>query len=534
MAVSARRVIAALVRSQFQVWVNTALRNAGVGASTFAAVVVAAIVGSVGFSVFVTCFAAAFGSAELVLAGDGSVPGLLLTGCGVGGAWFSVISGDSSALEWSALRRFPLKGWWLFVGEAVASVTAPVMLFTVVGELGVLFGLGLRVPSLWPLASVAVVVTFLVQVALRLFFGATAQAALRLSRFAVLAVLTVLMVAFFRWFDGLNLGAVTPAAFDANLENDVADAVDVSRLVFGALPASRFFEAPTRTGLAAWWAALGPLLVALAVVVLAVRLSRREAAAHETATDGRPETLWSFRSPVWGIAKLQLLTLWRSDVGRVALFSPLFALFPMSMAARFLVRLAGAGQVPSFVHASLWVVGSLSSTSVVMNQFGLDRGAIKALMLLPLRPVDLVRGKALGFLLFEFAQVLAVVPLARWVLHADLASILAGLLTATTLFLVQLTFGQWASVTWPRPISSKGLRTPPGSLLSIMLSLLVSGLAIGPLMAIWVVVAQVWPVAVLPALLALAVLSAAVQWRLSFECARWLTMRRERLVEALS
>ncbi len=532
MAVSGLQVVRALVASQTQVWLNTGFRNVGLAGSTLAVLLAVGVFGSVTLLLVAVCSGIGYSSANAVAEGDASVPGAVLTFSAFLGAFASVVTGDAHAFDWSRLRRFPLRSGWLFVAELLAGLAHPVMLVFVAAQAGLALGLYSGVRLLGPVAMLALTMSLVVQISLRLVMGSVVERLVHHSRRVVVVALIAGTALTWRFLGGLEQ-KLTPDELAQRLI-DTSQSVEVTFRVFAeSLPASLLLKSVSLHGWARFSALALPASGVAALVLLSIILAMREGGETSGQSDGRPERLWSFRTPVLGLARLQWLTLWRSDFGRMTLMVPVFALWPFIALARVASSLAFTGSLDRWATISIWVMGALSSTNVLMNQFGLDRTAVKGLFLLPISDVQIVRGKALGYTWFQALQLVPIFVLSKLVMHASWSVSLGGLCIASILFLVQLTFGQFTSVAWPRPLPRKGLRAPPGSLASVMASLVVNAVALVPLMAVWVVLGSLRPQWVLPVLVVLLGVAIAVQWRLSHEAGRWLAQRRERVVEAL-
>lgn len=532
MALSAFRVVRAVAASQAQTWLNTSFRNAGLGASTLSIIFISAAL------LTFTSSLAGMGGLISFLAmkqGEVRVVGLGFTMIPLMGAFMSAVTGDASGFDWPSLRRFPTTLRWLYLAELATAFAHPMMLIFVVTQLAMALGALLASPASAPYLVLTLAAGLSAQVTLRLLMGAFMQQVIANSRRLLMGLLLLCTVLGWRWLSKAESAISLPALAESFERLGEAGSTYLE-LLAESLPPTAMLLAQSRTGWSWFFSLAGPLLMIAALGVLAVRFAAREGQGGGSVSDGKPERLWSFRNRVVGLARLQWLTLWRSDLGRAALLTPLFALWPFVLLAR------GAGAVvaklpidaASFMSLSIWVVGSLSSTNLLMNQFGLDRGAVRALFLMPVTSVELIRGKALGYGVFQALQMLPVLLVARFAMHSSWRLTIAGVLVAFILFLVQLTVGQWTSVVWPRAIPHKGLRQPPGSLVSISLTLFVSAASMLPLSAVWVVTSALWPVGLVPVLLLLAVIAVVVQLFGAKQAARVLTMRRERLIESLS
>jgi hypothetical protein len=293
------------------------------------------------------------------------------------------------------------------------------------------------------------------------------------------------------------------------------------------LPAS--VQAAGNLGSASGLASLfAPTLVPVLLLWLTYRLAFREATPVSRRRSG-VERLWSFSSPIFGLARLQVTAVLASEIGRFTAVMPVVWVVPvLVMRSRLSSVMSGDG-----LFFAVWAMTPTMLLNLVLNQFGADRGAVKALMLLPVGERELLRGKALGMAAFMVANGLALTPLTYFVARPSLSSLPHGPLVAIAVFLVQLSIGQFASVLWPRPLPRKGLRQPPGGLIVGLVSLAtVLGMLV-PLALLWWALSAS-PQALTAMLAALCVLLFGVFVATSRLAEQFLAARRERVVETLS
>jgi hypothetical protein len=176
---------------------------------------------------------------------------------------------------------------------------------------------------------------------------------------------------------------------------------------------------------------------------------------------------------------------------------------------------------------------SMVGNNFVLNQFGLDRHGIKALLLLPLTARHLLLGKVLGMALHQGIQALLLCLLLATLGGVTPAALVAGAFLLGSIFLAQCSVGQWTSAWSPRPMAMDSLQNKGMSFAVGMLSLAASGLwtgLFGGLYALTTWLAPGWLVAVM-ALAFLLTLAAHLAILPAAEA--FLDRRREVLVERL-
>jgi hypothetical protein len=183
------------------------------------------------------------------------------------------------------------------------------------------------------------------------------------------------------------------------------------------------------------------------------------------ARSRRAERLWSFRSPVAALARVFQGLVLGSREGRVALFLPLVVSVCLALsivAVSEAQSRVGRGPLPwplgvvSF-WSSLPLVGIFMAFLPVMdelwlNQFGLDGPAIRTLLLLPVRPEQILLGRTLGMLRIQVLKAaLGVGPLLILCRPAP-AEVAWGLCASGTAFLVVAACGHLVSARLPRRV----------------------------------------------------------------------------------
>jgi hypothetical protein len=183
------------------------------------------------------------------------------------------------------------------------------------------------------------------------------------------------------------------------------------------------------------------------------------------ARSRRSERLWSHRSPVAALARVFQGLVLGSREGRVALFLPLVvsACLALSILAtsELQARVATRPSPWPLAMVELWaglpLVGIFLAFLPTMdelwvNQFGLDGPAIRTLLLLPVRPDQILLGRTLGVLRILAVKVaLGLGPL-LYLCRPALAEIAWGVAAAGTVFLVTAACGHLVSARLPRRV----------------------------------------------------------------------------------
>lgn len=519
MAVSLGRAVRALVETHVRSTFNRTLRDAGLAVTIVAMVTLALLV--VAFLVPLGAVAWYFGDRFGLAPDTLGYVGAVFTVVPIFACVASMIAGDVQAIDHEKLKPYPVPPRALFVAETLASFTHPLMFGAVVVQLA--FAAGLAHSVRRGEGSAVIAVTLLTSL---VFQGALqsllATIAARFIRRAQVLLILSMMVA----------PAIGALMLDRPESHVTADTL-VRNVNLLALvpPALQLGAAVPGTPLFLRVAQLlGPLVAAALLGWLAARVASREVAPR-TASKVGPERPWTFRHPVVGVARLQVATLFDTELGRFALFLPLFWLVPMMILRG---TPAGTPIAKELTTLFVWVLLPTTMSGFTMNQFGLDRGAVKALFLLPIDERDLLRGKSLGIAAVCFAQSVLVALLVVFFMRPSWPYALAGPLTSTALLFVHLTVGQYLSVLWPRPIQRRGLKQPNAGALAALVLIGVLFGTVGPVIVTWWLVGRAAP-ALLPAVMALAALAAfGLNLAFSSLAARLVVLRRERLVETLS
>lgn len=458
------------------------------------------------------------------LALGGLLSALVLLGGVAGG-----LTGGTRVLALEATRAFPVRPRTLFAAELLAGLGDPMPLLMSATLLGLLLGVGLAHPVLLPLALLLGAAHILAMLLVQ--FLVTTLAAALARRLRVGLVLLGLGL----WLATLAPTLATGSGAPRKGDLEVLAALGRSLRSLAAWTPGGQACLGLQAGVqGAWLQALlhqvYPLAVVAALGWLGVRALAREAgpARAGAETSRRAARLWSFRSPVQGLGRLQLQSLLGSQLGRFAFLIPLIAVV--------LVK-GPLGRLKGQEHWAL-PVGlaylALAASQLQLNQFGLDGPGVKALLLLPVRGRDLLAGKALGLAVHQGLQVLLLVVGAAFLFPVSPGAVVGTLGLGACFFLVQTGAGHLLSVVFPRPIPRQSLKNNTMPFLVVMAGMgltMACGTVFG---GIYALLAWRWPALLGPGmvLLAGATFLAYRAWLLPAAGA-FLEARRERLVEHL-
>jgi hypothetical protein len=456
-----------------------------------------------------------------------AVCGLLLFGMSYfGGAMAGTVSG-AKHLTWEAYRTYPVRLRSIFTAELVASAAdlMPIIVGTSTFALSV--GLALANAKVIPLLPLVLIEGVTAALVVQLLVGAFAERVVRRLR-VVLAALALLLAV------GILLGmmASAPAADDSvsvllSAMTRLRAPLERAAVLLPTTWTARSLSALAQGRVvAACVDHLVPLAAIACIAFVAARLLETE---QTTATDddGPSERLWSFRTAVAGVARLQLATVLDSRVGRFGLVFPLVVVV--------LVR----GPLTALVGRAPWAVPgafiyvALLGTQFQLNQFGLDAHGTKTLLLLPIEERDIWRGKARGLLAYQSMQAVSLAVFLTIMHRPSIVELASGVLVFFAMVALQNSVGRATSVLTPRMLPRKRVQsnaTPSGLVLvALALSLGVGG-TVGTVFALLAKQAPAWrPVAAATLL----VVTAGMQRALMPSAARLLRRRKETLLAAL-
>ncbi len=478
MAVKPRRVgpFRAVLAAHFATTQNRLVRDAGrfgaVGIGVLIAFLMVTLVlpfwgllGVVGFYLGRGIHKALF---ELLL---GGMLGLVaLFGGIVGGSL-----GGAKQLAWEGYRSYPLRMRTLFAAELFAGIADFLPLATSLGMLSLLVGVAVGRPFTLPLLPVLFVEGVVSVLVIQLLVSSLAEAVVRRLRLALVLLASAFCA-----------GAVLIQHIPQAAKNANPLAVDPSTLAGqlvllgrGLQRASVYLPSSSAGRSLRHWVTghyglaladhIYPLLTLAAMSYFAARLLARESGRGSEDFDP-PEPLWTFRSKTAGIARLQWNAVTRSQLGRFGFIIPLVTIALLKGPLGFVV---GAGP---WVVPTAFTYLSLASNNLQLNQFGLDGHGIKSILLVPIEPREVLRGKSIGLGLYQALQALLMTLLLFLLHRPPVLHLLGGLLLAGCFFFAQNAVGQFTSSWMPRAVPHASMRSHGTPLPLVLLGL---GLSVG-------------------------------------------------------
>lgn len=533
MAVSPVR---ALLVSHFQAGINRSVREVGRNGA-WAIVAVSLSVGL--FALLPMTLGMGFAGWTLGRSIQSSwAPGLLgavFTAAALGGGALGGVLGGSKSLDWERLRGFPLQRRQIFLAELAAGLGDIYAMMMALGMGSLTIGLIVALPARAPVAALLFLASLSILLAVQLIIGGLAAALLRHLKTALFLVLGL------AWIASVAMGSSAPShAARVKTPAIQTQPVDEARLRAVAerlqaaaefLPATQSARGLSDGSFARSAARQLPLfgLAALLAWIASGLLWRESLKETQTlAVSAGQAKLWTFGRPAHGLARLQWRTLTGSMIGRFAFLVPVIAVVlikgPMSHSAG-----PAAWAAPgAFIYLAF------AGAQLVFNLFGLDNGAVKGLLLLPIPPKELLYGKSLGYGAFLGLQGAMLALLLAFFGGPGLASqIPACLLLFASCHLAMGSVGLWSSIAMPRPLSRKKLGNSGMPLPMILLSMGTSLGAAALFGGCYALLGWLAPAWLLPGM---AVMAAAMLlvFRAALEfSAAYLAAHRERLVERL-
>jgi hypothetical protein len=433
------------------------------------------------------------------------------------------ISSGSRQLPWETLRGFPVRSFTLFLAECFAGAGEVITLFELCA-LGVVC-LGASVGAPWgaPFFLVLFLTHAVALLALQQLFGSLAQ---RLSR-QLRAMLVLLPIA------AVSMSYLAPLLAKYVTGNEYVTWGDRLARVQGLFPAGWTMRAAHEVtqGQVSAAAVLGavvfPVVLAGLLLVAAWQFVAREKPLAIEHDRTRPVRLWSFRSQLMGVARLQWESLSRSLPGRFGLVMPLLTLVLIRGPLAELIPGRGWTAPIAFGYASL------AGTNLLFNQFGLDRHGVKVLFLLPVEPLALLRGKLLGFAAWQAVQAGLLAGLLALTGRGEPGELVIGVLLYADIFLILAMVGQFASIWQPRPLRKNGLRAAQPPLVLVLMMFGTLGTAGGLLYGVLSGLKRAAPDLQIPVLLGVGVALFALAFPIVAFNAVFLERSREKLVEVL-
>ena len=461
--------------------------------------------------------------------------GAMFTAAAFGGGLLGGVLGGSKSLDWERLRGFPLQRRQIFAAELVAGLGDLFALMMALGLGSLTLGLIIAQPWRAPVALLLLLASLLILLATQLIIGGLASALLRHLKAALFVCLGLAWVGSIAMNSGVPNHAARRGAATQQSPFDEARArmmIEKLRLAAEALPATQSAHGLADEGALKAVARQLPLAGLAALLAwFASGLLWRESFkdAQSLSVSAGQAKLWSFGRPAHGLARLQWRTLMGSMIGRFAFLIPVIAVAlikgPMARATGHTAVWAAPG---AFIYLAF------AGAQLIFNLFGLDNGAVKGLLLLPIAPKELLYGKSLGYGFFLGLQgALLALLLALFGGPGLAAQIPAGLLLFAACLLAMGSVGLWSSVAMPRPLSRKKLGNSGMPLPMILLSMGTSLGCAGIFGGIYALVAWLAPTWLLPGM-ALVAAAMLLVFRAALELnAAYLAKHRERLVERL-
>jgi hypothetical protein len=448
----------ALLAAQAQSTWNRLRREAG-EASVVAGGLVAVIAAAAMAPPVVACLVAGRSSGRGLAAGESLAAGLTAFHALILG--LAVLSGLlEHRLAFSAVgfRLYPIPRLPLLGAELAAGLLNLLTLLGGLCSLALALGLSLGAPRAAPV-FLLIGLQAVLWVALAQHLAGLAKRVLAGSRLGCAAAIVAAIALSLHFASEADRGL--PEAVRA-----VAHRVSAALQVLPFSEAYRGVEDVLRGRLLAGGSRQLVLLAASALFLVLV------AAAHFGAADvaggarrRKPERLWSCRSPVAGLARVFQGLVLGTREGRAAFFLPLVVSACLAVSvvavneARSRVATEPAPWPLSMVEAwaALPLVGiflALLPTldDLWLNQFGPDGPAVSSLLLLPVRPEEILLARTLGMARLQAVKgALAIGPLAA-VCRPAPGEVAWGLAAAGAVFLVLAACGHLVSARLPRRV----------------------------------------------------------------------------------
>jgi hypothetical protein len=449
----------ALLTAQLQAVWNRLQREGGeasvVAGGIVALVAAVAIAPPVGGSFFVgRSLGRGLATGDALVASATGFQALLLGAAVLGG-----LLEHRLAYSVEGFRLYPIPRLSLLGAELIAGLLNLLALLAGLCSLAMAVGLSVGAPRATPL-FLLIAVQGLVWIALVQHGAAVAKRLLAGSRVAVAAFVVVLVALITRVGPETGRGLQETIRAIARALSSAVQILPFSVAYRGAQDVlqGRFVAGSLRqlAMIAATAALFG--LVALA-----------HFAASDTAARGgarKAERLWSYRSPIAAMARLFQDQVLASREGRIALFIPLLVSLCLAVTIVGMAELqAKAAREPlpfPLRMVTFWeglpLVGILlvflpTMDDLWLNQFGLDGPAIRGLLLLPLRPEQILLARTLGLIRVHALKVaIGVGPLLLMQGRPALVELAWGVAASFTVLLVIAGCGHVISARFPRRV----------------------------------------------------------------------------------
>ena len=461
------------------------------------------------------------------------VLGGVLTGLSAGAGVIAGALGGTRTLNWESYRVFPLPFRKLFTGELLAGLGDSMSLVLAVSMTAFLLGIGVAHPALLPWLLLLAAASILVFLLLQLLVGFLASAVVKHLQVGLLLLGIATWAASVLSLQLPSRGA-EPTLPGAQLAQWKAIGQAFLR-VLDILPATQAAKALSEILKGHWGVALLRLVYPLGGVILLLGLT-----AWAMARDAGPARgvgnrhagasatrLWSFHSPIEGLARLHWRTLVTSHLGKFGFVIPLMTVVLLRGPLGHTRHQAVWGLPAAFIYLGL------AGSQMQFNQFGLDGHGVKALLLLPLPARQLLAGKCWGLAAYQGTQALLLAALLLMVGGWTLWGMVAALLMAGCVFLAQTALGHWTSLWIPRPMPRDSLKNSNQALPVLLLGMAASSLLAGVFGGAYALLAWRAPAWLVPVMALLFGLMILAYRGLLPMAAAFFDTRREKLLEAL-
>ncbi len=365
------------------------------------------------------------------------------------------LTGGGRLLEAGQLRQFPVRSVTVFFAELAARLAEPLTFVLAIALVAFHIGLGIGRPALIPVLPLLFVVQLFVFLAsqfalselvgalarrLRIAFGVLVVIALGLTPRAGLVLKGGFSLKRFEHLDVILQWLPSTWLVEAMHCATSGDGVRVPRLVAQGL--------------------VPPLLL----MGLGIWVMGREQSARAAPVAERESGLWTFSSPLYGIARLHLSTVFRTPTGRYSLIAPLFAmiLVPGLMQVLFGVQRAS---LAVFSYAALGAV------QFHVNLLGFDGASMGELFRLPITSRAILGGKQVAVLTLALVEGAVLAVFLRIGRDESLDGCALGLCLFLSINLLMGALGRFVSVQWPRALPKRGMRSVPPPLPVILINL---------------------------------------------------------------
>lgn len=365
---------------------------------------------------------------------------------------FTLSSGWS--LELNKLRVYPVSNGALLGIETLLRITtAPEMLIVLAGTTAGLLRHG-KIVAFAPLAILAFVpLNLFLQLGVRDLILHSFER----NRFRELFAVVVISVAVIpQLLVRTGLGPRLKPYFVAAAQSHAAPWYEVASLSLGRLRISDI-------AFLLFWTAIS---FGFAFLMFAKSLSAEDSFQHVAVADFRRDAgEFTLAGPLARAFHDPLATLVQKELQSLVRMPRFRVLFGMSCILGLVVFIPAAlnGRDPAahFMHNNLLPVVNvygllLLSDTLLLNAFGLDRGASQTYFVLPISLDTVLKAKnltAVAFVALQSAVILLAASIVR--VRITWSSITSGLLASAVVTVFLLTIGNWTSLSMPRPTDPK-------------------------------------------------------------------------------